>query len=412
MKRQRDLFILIGLFVVLVVFTILGPARSRNDSVSSKPTTHSSAPEGALAMLRWFADIGFDARRLEYTSFALDGDVDALVMLNPTEPINQTQTDMVLEWVEQGGVLILANDVPWFFGSARAIMMELDITQGEYTEDFDVIEWAPVSQPILTAPSVQQVPVQTDYVLDVQRDDVAVVVDVPEPDSPDEEPPAESESESESESDDQTVLRAVMVGIKHGRGYIYLSSAVYPFTNEGLRDENNAALVLNMLRRVPPGGQVLFDEWHHGYFEPPSLRSAILSNPWGQASVYVVVVVALYLVLTGRRFGKPVPLREEVQRRSSAEYVWSMADLFQRSQKRDFILKHYYGAYKRRLARPYGINPRLDDAAFVAELERYPEVDTEQVRAMLARLRRQNVSEDELVRTIAAMEKEDEAAAR
>jgi hypothetical protein len=409
MKRQRDIVILIGLFVVLVVFTLLGPARSRNDSAISKPTTHSSAPEGALAMLRWLDDLGYDARRLEYTSFALDDEAAALVMLNPTEPINQTQTDLVLDWVAQGGLLILANDVPWFFGSGRMIMQELEIGQSEYSDNFDQIERAPVAQPILTAPPLSDALVQTNYVLEVQRDDVAVVVNVPAPDGEPAEPAA---GEPAAEEEDATTLRAVVVGIKHGRGYMYISSAAYPFTNAGLRDEANAALVLNMLRRVPPGGQVLFDEWHHGYFEPPSLRSAILSNPWGQATVYALVVFALYLVFTGRRFGKPVPLREEIQRRSSAEYVWSMADLFQRSKKRDFILQHYYIAYKRRLARPYGINPRLDDAAFLAELKRYGEIDTERVRAMLARLRRKDVSEDELVRTVAAMEKEDTRAVR
>ena len=63
--------------------------------------------------------------------------------------------------------------------------------------------------------------------------------------------------------------------------------------------------MLNLLRRVPPGGRVLFDEIHHGYDTPPSAGGA-LTNPWGWAALYALTAVTLYLILTGRRFGRPV----------------------------------------------------------------------------------------------------------
>jgi hypothetical protein len=77
-----------------------------------------------------------------------------------------------------------------------------------------------------------------------------------------------------------------------------------------------------------------------------------------------------------------------------------MADLFQRGGKRGFILQHYALMFKRRLARPYGINAMLDDEAFVSELARYREIDQAALRALLARLRREQVSEDELLRVV------------
>jgi hypothetical protein len=193
----------------------------------------------------------------------------------------------------------------------------------------------------------------------------------------------------------------VVAGIRRGSGYIYLSSTVYPFTNGGLRDNGNADLVLNMLRRVPPGGRVLFDEYHHGFLTPPSPTTTATSTPWGWALTYSVLITAAYLLLSGRRFGRPVPLREELTRRSSAEYVENIADLFQRAGKRAYILKHYREALRRRLTRPYGLNPQADDRELVQALVNTQVFDGQRLTDLLARLRREDLSEEELIRVVA-----------
>jgi hypothetical protein len=198
-----------------------------------------------------------------------------------------------------------------------------------------------------------------------------------------------------------TSEQLLVAGIQHGNGYIYVSATGYPFTNAGLRDPENARLVLNMLRRIPRSGTVTFDEYHHGYVRPPTPTVAVTSSPWGWAGLYSILVVALYLVLSGRRFGQPIPLREESQRRSSAEYVESMADLLQRSGKRAYILRHYYQQFKRRLARPYGISPQTEDAEFVAELARIRPIDAPALLGVLSRLRANQPSESQLVTAIA-----------
>jgi hypothetical protein len=95
----------------------------------------------------------------------------------------------------------------------------------------------------------------------------------------------------------------------------------------------------------------------------------------------------MYLALSGRRFGRPVPLREEIQRRSSAEYVESMADLFLRGGKLAFVRDHYHRQLKRRLARSYGVNPQLDDEQFASELDRSAAIDAAELLVLLRRLR-------------------------
>jgi hypothetical protein len=381
MTRRRDIIILTALFAVLVVFTILGPGQSQDENATgTKMTTHSSEPGGALALLRWLESMGYDARRLQYTAFEPGPRTEALFILNPTQPINRTEAGRVLDWVEAGGTLVLVDDKSQIFAAQNELLTALDVDTRLYEGDEEPLESASVLQPVFHEPPVTTIPLRADRVLVTERDDVAHLVG----------------------RSDGTVL----MGIQRGQGYIYISSASYPFTNEGLGEDASAALILNLLRQVPRGGQVLFDEYHHGFFEPPSLRGIVLSNPWGWALLYALAVVGLFFILTGRRFGKPIPLREEVALRSSAEYVESMSDLFQRAGKRGYILNHYYIAFKRRLAKPFGINPSLDDQAFVAELARYRDIDQQALLATLNSLQRTNVSEDELLRTVADADKQ------
>lgn len=375
MTRYRDLFILIALFAVLVAFTILGPARSQDEGFGSTTTTHSSEPGGALALLRWTQSLGYDARRLEYTAFQLDSQTAALFIINPSVALSRTAADEVIRWVEEGGTLILVDDQSQIFRGGNELLKELELKLKPYRGEKDTLERAMSLQPALATPPVREAEVQTDHVLDFERQDVARLLGTSE--------------------------TTVLLGIKQGDGYIYVSSASFPFTNQGLRNDQNAALVLNLLRGVPADGRILFDEYHHGFFTPPSFRSVLLDSAWGWALIYALATLSIYLVLTGWRFGRPVPLREEVMRRSSAEYVESMADLFQRSGKRDFMLHHYAITFKRRLARPYGINPRLDDATFVSELARQREIDQPALLALLTRLQTTPVSEQALIQAVA-----------
>jgi hypothetical protein len=65
------------------------------------------------------------------------------------------------------------------------------------------------------------------------------------------------------------------------------------------------------------------------------------------------------------------------------------------------VLRHYHSSFKRRLARPFGISPGLDDEAFVRELARYRTVDQAQLHGLLTRMRKTQLGEEELLRLVA-----------
>jgi hypothetical protein len=382
-SNRRDILIIAGLFLALVLFVALGPGRQPRDSGFQGPTTHSSAGDGALALYTWVRQMGYDARRLEYRAFALDKRDDALVILNPSQAIRRAEARATLDWVEAGGTLILADDSMALFGAANPLFDELKFETAPLS-DTSTLDRAAPSQPLLDQPPLASATMNAQRRLLPQNNDYVDQVG--------------------------TKDALLVAGISYGDGYIYLSAATHPFTNDGLRDTENAALVLNLLRRVPTGGRIQFDEYHQGFFTPPSATRGLLSSPWGWAAAYAALATALYLVLGGRRFGRPIPLREELARRSSAEYVESMADLFQRGGKRGYILHHYYSSLKRRLARPLGINPRLDNQAFVRELVRARPLDEPALLALLERLCAADPSEAELVRAVSDAEAYLEAA--
>ena len=374
MKNRRDLIILAGLFLALILFVVVGPRMRPRQTDPDIPTSRSSADTGALALYNWLGQIGYDVRRLEYRPFDLDEGDAALVVLNPTTAINQAHIDTILGWVERGGTLILADDTAIAFSASDELLDQIDVYRDVYSGTLTIDRAFP-AQPVLDQPPAGELVLNTRRVLVPLTESYVKLAGPRDAD--------------------------VLIGMKRGQGYIYLSSATYPLTNAGLRDANNAALVLNILRRVPKGGRIQFDEYHLGFFTPPSPSRVLLGSPLGWAAAYALLATGLYLLLAGRRFGRPVPVKEELARRSSAEYVESMADLLQRAGQRGYILKHYHTMLKRRLAAPAGISPLLDDAAFVRELARFRTVDEQALLTLLARLRSSKISEAELVRAVA-----------
>jgi hypothetical protein len=376
MSARRDILILSGLFLALVLFIAFGPGRQPPPPVSA-PTTHSSSEEGAQALYEWVGKMGYDADRLEYRDFTLETGDSALFILSPPQAVTPEQARTTLAWVEQGGTLILADDTSALLGDNNALLDELMVDITVYTGTLVIDQAAPL-QPILDQPPVGSAMVHAGRVLVPQRTDYAALLGTPE--------------------------HLLVAGIRHGAGYVYISATSYPFTNGGLRDQQNARFVLNMLRRVPAGGRVLFDELHHGYVQLPTTTTTVLVSPWGWAGMYAILAIAAYLVLSGRRFGRPIPLAEETERRSSAEYIESMADMLQRGGKRAYVLNHYHQSLKRRLARSSGINPSVADADFVRELARVRDIDQPALLALLARLCNQQSSEEAMIKAISEAE--------
>lgn len=352
MSRWRDLLLISVLFGILIGFTIWGPGRNQPEAFGQPGSTRSSSDRGAYGLFVWLRELGYDARRLEFRAWAIPDEAAALFIIAPrAEAITSEQAVETLRWVRNGGTLVLVVPDPPSLLRPNALLDELGATVAP-PDDSAPAERADVSQPLLIDPPVTSVRVRATAALQLDRDDYAPIL--------------------------MTQHGPTLVGIQEGRGYVYLATTAYPFTNGGIREPGSAALILNLLRGMPRDAIVLFDEYHHGYNRPPSLRATAFEQGWGWPALYVFLVIGGYLALSGRRFGRAVPLREDVQQRSSAEYVQSLAALLRRAGKREYIARHFHAELKRRLARPYGFAPPDEDDAFVRELQRMGGATNEQ----------------------------------
>ena len=198
----------------------------------------------------------------------------------------------------------------------------------------------------------------------------------------------------------------VLISIEQGEGRVILASAPFPFSNEGLKEDGNGALVLNIVRAADQSGSIWFNEWHHGVrarrTEVVGPGNWLRYTPAGRSLLYGAAVVFVALILRGRRFGRPVPLPKSIARRGPLEYITAIANLDRRAAHRSAVLDQYYHRLKRGLARRYRLDPTLPDDEYVAHLKQLnPNLDDAALAGLLARLHDRPVSENEMIRRAA-----------
>ncbi len=116
----------------------------------------------------------------------------------------------------------------------------------------------------------------------------------------------------------------------------------------------------------------------------------------GLGGAYAVLVTALYLLLSGSALGRRGAAEGGTS--AAAEYVESMADLFQRGGKRSYILQHYHAAFKRRHSRRWALTRSCPTKSLCASWRAIAISTSLALLALLARLRSSRASEADLLR--------------
>jgi hypothetical protein len=164
----------------------------------------------------------------------------------------------------------------------------------------------------------------------------------------------------------------LLIDYSHGQGRIVLLSDSYMVSNNGIGLKDNLQLALNLVGGSPhssSAGIIAFDEFHQGRMTTSNPFIGYFSGtPVIAIAGQIVLLVLLILWTRGRRFARPVPL-VQVDRRSSLEFVASMAELQQRAHAYDLAIENIYSRTRRVLARYAGVDynsPRAEIAARVA----------------------------------------------
>jgi hypothetical protein len=328
-------------------------------------TSYSAAPDGARALALWLAELGYAVRRAEGARLNVNREDRVLLVLEPQQSFSTGEIKVVDSWVQEGGTLIVAT--------SRAFADPLLAHFGLDVEPLgDVVETAVPVQPVLLDPLWAYAQARAEHYLVTQRDDIVAHM--------------------------LARGRPVLLSFAYGRGRVWVTTVVLPFSNAGLRHPDNARLVYNLVALAGEGGRVVFDEFHHGYRQPRTLTTWLKTTAQGRSLIYVGGVVFLFLLVGGRRFGRPLTWSRATSRRAPAEYVQAMANLFRRGGKDVAVLRHYHSALKRGLAQSHRLDPTLDDETFVAQLAlAQPDVDCEALLKLLQKTGKNKTNAGELL---------------
>ncbi len=333
----RTVLVVGGLLMIIFLLTFALNPPADNGQDNSAGSSHNAAQSGSLALYLWLGTVGYQPTRIEYSGFDIPAPATTLFVIEPLHDLSAGESQTLRQWVDSGHTLIWAETGV----DPSRLLRDLHIS---LTYHGSLQKQASVVQP-LTNPTVNTVQVNTSYSIDLSKHPDATVY---------------------IGSKEQPLL----VGLTEGKGRIYLTSAPYLFSNEGLGAADNGRLVLNLLAATPDGSVIAVDEVHHGYVGSEDLAGELVNRRWGWGVLYGVGLLALYWILSGRRFGRIVPLVPPDTRRSSAEFVSAVASMFRRAGRRAWVVEHYRTTLRADLARPFALDPRLPTDRFAADLAR------------------------------------------
>ena len=171
-----------------------------------------------------------------------------------------------------------------------------------------------------------------------------------------------------------------------GRGCLVAIADSGFASNRNLPRSENAVFLAHIIAQaVPPGGVVLFDEYHHGDIALASGATiwTAIGRPAQLALTQALLALLLVAGVVAVRFGQPVPLGRG-QSRTSVEYVASLAGLYRRAKASPAALETLYRQFLRDLSARLALAPNVSLEQLSEVAARHGGVDKEALRRLLA----------------------------
>src|SRR5215216_1251854 len=385
--RQRLTIILtfvviIGLLVILNTFSYVKEEQKADLENLPNRSTYHSGPTGTRALHDLLNESGYKVIRWRETPQKLLSEsgklVNTFVVIGRTK-IEFTSDDAknLREWVTKGGRLVLIDrkldrhlapqSRGWSITAREFAFPTIDDNPADPAQMTNgVTALQPVQPTVLTSTIESVMPSKFAARLRIVPPAHQDVID-------DEYPPTPEENETTTYSTAPVVHiadrdGALLVDYAYGLGRIVVLSDPYIVTNTGITLNDNLQLAINTL--AGGGGLIAFDEYHQGKgVTQNAFASYFAGTPVLALAAQIVLVILLVLWTNARRFGRALPL-PHVDRRSTLEFVASMAELQERSRAFDLAIENIYTRTRRVLARHAGVNynsSRSEIATRIAE---------------------------------------------
>ncbi len=371
MRRVNPLYLLasfLAIATIVFAFATVGAAPTTSGRTGS---VYDDGAGGAAALRRYLEAMGATTTTIQGDRFVPDvSTASVLFILGATEAITPTDAENVKRFVSAGGTAVVATDL----GLLERPLLD---AFGVSITGIALPGTHPLANAAFADPPARALAVDRAGSLSLGPKALALA------------------------SDGRTSIAAA---VREGRGTFYVVASLGPFLAAGLGQADNARVALALAHdAVAQGGTVAFDEYHHG-FHPTADVLVLMQSTWpGRALVFAVAVGFLYLVLSGRRLGPPVPL-EGRPARSSLEYIRGFAGLVRRSGHGEIARRRLRRDLRGGLARALGLDPGMPFDRILATLAAADRQRAAEARAvddaLGGRLR-----EDQLLRTVAQIER-------
>jgi hypothetical protein len=387
--RQRITIILtfiviIGLLVILNTLTYVKQDKDEDLEIAPNRSTYHSGPTGTRALHDFLNESGYKVIRWRQAPEKLLGDsaklVKTFVVVGKTQvEFTEDEAEALRNWIRRGGRFVLIDRhinnelVPassgWGLSETDFDFPQLDTNPADVKQMTENVNALRPVQPTVLTRSIQSV-LPSRFATRLR-----VVV-------PTEESPQQTVISADADTDeDQAEVPlspapivhladsngALLVDYSYGLGSIVVLSDPYIVTNGGIKLADNLQLAINTL--AARDGLIAFDEYHQGKgITQNEFASYFAGTPVLAFAAQVLLLVLIVLWTNARRFGRPLPL-PQVDRRSSLEFVASMAELQERARAFDLAIENIYTRTRRVLARYAGVDynsPRSEIAARVA----------------------------------------------
>ena len=377
--RQRltlilTILVIIGLLALVSSLSFLKKEKVQDFEIAPNRSTYHAGPTGVRALHDFLNESGYKVIRWKETPQKLLSDsgklVKTFVVVGQVQvPFTAAEQKALSKWIAAGGHFVLIDRNPeqdpdtatpgsWNITTKRIESPTLEVNPADANQMTDkAVAFKPVQPTVLTrnVQSVQPSRFASRLVFE------AVPAGSPQSSDTtksgeDETPPLPQGTSGSTAPVAHLVddKGALLIDFAYGSGRVSILTDPYIVSNGGIKLEDNLQLAINML--TVPDGLIAFDEYHQGKgLTRNSFAAYFAGTPVLLLAAQAGLVVLLILWTRGRRFARPLPL-PQVDRRSSLEFVASMAELQQRARAFDLAIENIYTRTRRVLARHAGVD--------------------------------------------------------
>ena len=416
--RQRltiilTIVVIVGVLALVSSVSYVKKEKLPDYEVAPNRSTYHSGPTGVRALYDFLSESGYQVIRWKDTpQKLLTGPgklVKTFVVVGQIQVrFTEAEHKALSKWIAEGGHLVLIDRNPeqerdgaapgsWSITTKRSESPTLEVNPADTNQMTDKVgEFKPAQPTVLTrnVQSVQPsrfasrlnfevVPVASPRGEQSQKSrhsrDTTEFDEVETPP-----PPAEATSNSTAPVahllDDRGAL---LIDFAYGSGRVSILTDPYIVSNGGIKLADNLQLATNMLSA--DNGLIAFDEYHQGKgLTQNSFAAYFAGTPVLLLAGQAGLVVLLMLWTRGRRFGRPLPL-PQVDRRSSLEFVASMAELQQRARAFDLAIENIYTRTRRVLARYAGVDYNSARSEIASRIAARGTIDAQRLETLMRR---------------------------